>query len=91
MAEQEKKQEAKVERPQVRKVRLAVGVFLDQSREEIDLEGGWAKANQASVEVHPGKGVIVRRTSPKPGAEKLATWIPESMIKQIDVSPEWKP
>jgi hypothetical protein len=89
---QEQKQERAPERPQTRKVRFNGGVFLDQSREELDLEGQWARANGASVELYAGKGLLVRyvkMVAGKPVPD--AVWVPEGMIRQAHVAPEWKP
>ncbi len=96
MAEQAAKQEqgkteAKVERPQVRKVRFTAPVFLDQERSELEMEGNWQRATKAAVEVFPGKGVMVRYTPGKPGAGTENVWVPEGMVKQVHVAPEWKP
>lgn len=92
MAEQAKAEEAK--RPTVRKVRLREGVFLGLELHEIDLEGRWPAANKGSVEVYPGKGVLVRYLDKPRGGkppEMTAAWVPDQMIRQVEVGPEWRP
>lgn len=87
------KQEAKEAKPMVRKVRLREGVFLNQEMHEIDLEGRWGLANKASVEVYAGRGALVRYQRTENGKPPVpdALWVPDGMIRQIHVAPEWKP
>jgi len=99
MAEQQAKQEAKVERPQVRRVKLANEVFFPDAQTlggtggklEVDLEGRAAAAHKASASVER-LGVCVRytgiqgqRTAP------MAVLVPWHMVTRVDVAPEWKP
>ena len=103
MAEQAQKQEAKVERPQVRKVWLEAGVFLpdagrlagEAGRQEIDAESPVARAHRLTMSTC-SLGVVcdyvgVRQNGGKPLDVPHRILIPWGPARLADVAPEWKP
>lgn len=107
MAEQAAKQaEAKVERPEVRKVLLTETVMFPgaplmggaDAKSEVDCEGRTATQRKVAVTLTP-LGALVRynadvkptQDKPRPEPERAAKLVPWRLIKGVEVSPEWKP
>lgn len=100
MAEQAKQQEAQVELPAVRSVRLTEAVVLRgfPGADKIDCLAREARRRKLAVTL-TAFGPLCRyledgkRTAenPNPQPEWRADLIPWRMVKGVDVSPEWKP
>lgn len=96
---QEQKQEAKAERPQVRRVKLSGEVFIPDAqtlggtngKAEIDFEGRTALTHCAAAEI--GRlGVLVRYKGIQGQRQApMAVLVPWHMVTRVDLAPEWKP
>lgn len=108
MAEQaQKQQEAKVERPEVRRVYLTEPVIFPgapllggaDTKTEVDVESRLGVQRKVAVSLTTLGALVRYQADPKPtaetpkptGSERAAKLIPWRLIKGVDVSPEWKP